>query len=124
MTHTIIANAKGSRSIEISDEHLKTIHKYQLLSHLVGSTGVIDESVLDKLKFNVRSLLEGEAGKDKALLDLCLDVIYNQNMKAIGLQNLIKLYNEEKELTNKSENSDNSENPELSESPASSETEA
>ena len=48
--------------------------------------------MLDKLKFNVRSLLSGDAGSDKALLDLCLDVIYNSNMKAFGLDNLIKLY--------------------------------
>ena len=26
------------------------------------------------------------------LLDLCLDVIYHNNMKAFGLQQLIKLY--------------------------------
>ena len=25
-------------------------------------------------------------------MDLCLDVIYNTNMKAIGLQNLVLLY--------------------------------
>lgn len=116
MTHTIIANAKGSRSIAISDEHLDTLKKYQLLSHLVGSTGIIDESVLDKLKFNVRSLLEGEAGKDKALLDLCLDVIYNQNMKAIGLQNLIKLYKEERGTSKDSERSDTAEKNESAES--------
>ena len=48
--------------------------------------------VLDKLKLNVRSLLEGQAGSDKALLDLCLDVIYHPNMKAFGLQQLVLLY--------------------------------
>ena len=40
----------------------------------------------------VRSLLSGDAGKDKALLDLCLDVIYHPNMKAFGLQQLVLLY--------------------------------
>ncbi len=30
--------------------------------------------------------------KDKELLNLCLDVIYNQNMKALGLHNLVLLY--------------------------------
>ncbi len=88
----ITANASGTRSIEISDKHLETIRKYNLLSRLVDSNGIIDESVLDKLKLNVRSLLESLDVKDNDLLDLCLDVIYNQNMKAIGLQNLIKLY--------------------------------
>lgn len=76
----------------MSDEHLQTISKYNLLDALVDSNGIIDEVVLDKLKFNVRSLLESEAGSDKALLDLCLDVIYNNNMKALGLQNLVALY--------------------------------
>ena len=46
-----------------------------------------------KLKLNIRSLLSGESGTDKDLLDLCLDVVYHRDMKAIGLQNLITLYN-------------------------------
>lgn len=90
--YKIQANPTGTRSIEISDEHLQTIKKYALLKDLVDSTGIIDETVLDKLKFNVRSMLESEAGKDKALLDLCLDVIYNNNMKAFGLHQLSLLY--------------------------------
>jgi len=36
--------------------------------------------------------LESEAGKDKRLLDLCLDIVYNQNMKAYGLQQLVTLF--------------------------------
>jgi hypothetical protein len=47
---------------------------------------------VDKLRLNVRSLLEGEAGKDKSLLDLCLDVVYHPNMKAYGLHQLLLLY--------------------------------
>ena len=90
----ITANASGTRSIEISEKHLVTIRKYSLLDGLVDSNGIIDESVLDKLKLNVRSLLESPTVKDNDLLDLCLDVIYNQNMKAIGLQNLVSLYKE------------------------------
>ena len=92
--YKIQANQSGTRSIEVSDQHLETIDKYQLLRNLVDSNGIIDEEVLDKLKFNVRSLLESSDIKDKALLDLCLDVIYNNNMKALGLQNLIALYRE------------------------------
>ncbi len=88
----IQANHSGTRSIEVTETHLQTIDKYALLRYLVDSNGIIDESVLDKLKFNVRSLLESEAGKDKALLDLCLDVIYNNNMKAFGLHQLVLLY--------------------------------
>ena len=75
--YKIQANQSGTRSIEISDLHLATIDKYQLMRNLVDSNGIIDETVLDKLKFNVRSLLESETGNDKNLLDLCLDVIYN-----------------------------------------------
>ena len=92
--YKIQANQSGTRSIEISDLHLATIDKYQLMRNLVDSNGIIDETVLDKLKFNVRSLLESETGNDKNLLDLCLDVIYNANMKAIGLHNLFLLYAE------------------------------
>ena len=89
--YKIQANQSGTRSIEVSDEHLITIEKYSLFRNLVDSNGIIDENVLDKLKFNIRSLLETEAG-DKALLDLCLDVIYNNNMKAFGLHQLVLLY--------------------------------
>ena len=90
--YKIQANASGTRSIEITDNHLETIQKYSLLSGLVDSNGIIDENILDKLRFNVRGLLESEPGKDKDLLDLCLDVIYNQNMKAIGLKKLVVLF--------------------------------
>ena len=88
----IQANHSGTRSIEISEKHLQTIEKYSLLDNLVDSNGIIDEPVLDKLKFNVRSMLESETMKDNDLLDLCLDVIYNNNMKAFGLQQLVEAY--------------------------------
>ena len=90
--YKIQTNASGTRSIELSDTHLSTIHRYQLLDHLVGSNGIIDEGVLDKLKLTVRSILSNEGGSDKDLLDLCFDVIYHSNMKATGLANLIALY--------------------------------
>ncbi|MCF2637202.1 MULTISPECIES: hypothetical protein [Prevotella] len=90
--YKIQANPTGTRSIEVSEEHLQTISKYALLKNLIDSTGIIDETVLDKLKFTLRALLESEAGKDKALLDLCLDVIYHNNMKAFGLHQLTLLY--------------------------------
>ena len=88
----IQANASGTRSINITDEHLKTIEEYQFFRDLIDSNGYVDEAVLDKLKLNIRALLESEAGKDKRLLDLCLDVIYHPNMKAYGLQQLVLLY--------------------------------
>ena len=88
----IQTNSSGTRSIEIEETHLQTIEKYQLLRDLIDSNGYVDEQVLDKLKLNIRSLLESETGRDKALLDLCLDVIYHPNMKALGLQNLMTLF--------------------------------
>ena len=88
----IQANATGTRSIEVTDDHLATIDKYQLFRNLIDSTGYVDEQVLDKLKFNIRGLLESQEGVDKDLLNLCLDVIYHPNMKACGLQQLVLLF--------------------------------
>ncbi len=90
--YKIQSNASGTRSIDISESHLQTIDKYNLFRDLIDSNGYIDEAVLEKLKLNIRSLLESETGKDKALLDLCLDVIYHPNMKAFGLQQLVVLF--------------------------------
>ena len=88
----IQTNSSGTRSIDVQDTHLQTIEKYQLLRDLIDSNGYVDEQVLDKLKLNVRALLEGQAILDKDLLDLCLDVIYHPTMKAFGLQQLVLLY--------------------------------
>jgi hypothetical protein len=88
----IQTNSSGTRSIEVTDEHLQTIENYQLLRDLIDSNGYVDEDVLNKLKLNIRSMLESDAGKDKRLLDLCLDVVYHPNMKAYGLQQLVLLY--------------------------------
>ena len=89
---TIQANSSGTRSIEITEEHLATIRKYSLLNGLIDSNGIVDESVLDKLKLNIRALLDSVGTSDKALLDLCFDVVYHKDMKALGLDNLIILY--------------------------------
>lgn len=88
----IQTNSSGTRSIDVAEAHLQTIEKYQLFRDLIDSNGYVDEQVLDKLRLNIRSLLAGDAGKDKLLLDLCLDVIYHPNMKAFGLQQLVLLY--------------------------------
>lgn len=108
--YKIQANQSGTRSIEVSEQHLETIEKYQLLRNLVDSNGIVDEVVLEKLKLNVRSLLESAEGQDKELLDLCLDVIYNNNMKALGLRNLVLLYIDWKEKQDKPVDSESSEN--------------
>ena len=78
--------------MEISENHLQTIEKYALFQHLIDSNGIVDESVLDKLKLNVRSLIASMEENSKDLLDLCIDVIYHNNMKAFGLHQLILLY--------------------------------
>lgn len=90
--YTIQANPSGTRSLEISEENLVTIEKYGLFRHLIDSNGIVDETVLDKLKLNIRSLIASQEEDGKDLLDLCIDVIYHNNMKAFGLQQLIKLY--------------------------------
>ena len=92
--YTIQTNQSGTRSLQISDEHLTTIRKYGLLDNLTDSNGFVDESVLEKLKLNVRSLIAAEAGDIKDLLTLCIDVLYHDNMKAFGLQKLMALYDE------------------------------
>ena len=90
--YTIQANPSGTRSIEVSEENLATISKYSLFQHLIDSNGIIDESVLDKLKLNIRSLIAAQVEDSKDLLDLCIDVIYHNHMTAFGLQQLIQLY--------------------------------
>ena len=90
--YTIQANPSGTRSMEISEENLVTIEKYSLFQHLIDSNGIVDEAVLEKLKLNIRSLIASQEEDSKDLLDLCIDVIYHNNMKAFGLQQIIKLY--------------------------------
>lgn len=92
MVYNIQSNPSGTRSIDVSEENLKTIEKYGLFRHLIDSNGIVDETVLDKLKLNVRSLIAAQEEDSKDLLDLCIDVIYHNNMKAFGLQQLIILY--------------------------------
>lgn len=92
MNEKIQANASGTRSIAVSEQHLETIERYQLFRDLIDSNGFVDEQVLDKLKLNIRAILESDPTVDKDLLNLCLDVIYHPNMKAYGLQQLVLLY--------------------------------
>ena len=89
---TIQANQSGSRSIQVSEENLATIEKYGLFRHLIDSNGIVDESVLEKLRLNLRDRIDAQEGSSKELLDLCIDVVYHKNMKAFGLNQLIILY--------------------------------
>ncbi len=90
--YTIQTNASGTRSLKVSEENLRTIDKYALFQHLIDSNGIVDESVLDKLRLNIRSIIASSQEDCKDLLDLCIDVIYHNKMKAFGLHQLILLY--------------------------------
>lgn len=89
--YKIQTNATGSREMFITEEHLKTIKKYALFDDLVGSTGIINEDVLDKLKMVVRSILDNEK-EQHDLISFSHEVLYHDNMKARGLEQLIILY--------------------------------
>jgi len=89
--YQIICNMKGSRSLDIDDSHLSTIEEFSLFSDLLDSNGLVDENVLEKLRLNVRALLDGTGG-NAALIRLCQDVLFHPNMKAFGLHQLILLY--------------------------------
>ena len=89
--YSITTNKSGTRNITVTDDHLCTIEKYQLLNGLVDSNGIVDETVLEKLRLTVRSLIASQSDC-KDLLDLCVGVIYHDNMKALGLSALIELY--------------------------------
>lgn len=91
--YDIQLNESGTRHMSISDSQLETLHKHKLLEGLANSTGFITENELDKLKLNLRSLISSRDCEDtKELLDLCIDVIYHDKMKAYGLRNLIETY--------------------------------
>lgn len=92
--YTIQANASGTRTLEVTEKYLETIKKYSLLTQIADSTGNVSEETLDKVRFTLRSLIGSAEEKEdaKALLELCF-LFYNDNMKPLGLNNLIELYN-------------------------------
>lgn len=90
--YDIQLNESGSRHLEITEENLQTISKYNLFDGLIGSTGYVTEEALEKLRHTIRSLIVSSTEDTKDLLDLCIDVIYHDKMKAYGLRNLIEVY--------------------------------
>ncbi len=95
--YDIQLNESGSRHLEITEENLQTISKYNLFDGLIGSTGYVTEEALEKLRHTIRSLIVSSTEDTKDLLDLCIDVIYHDKMKAYGLRNLIEVYTEWKQ---------------------------
>ena len=89
----INANASGTRTIEVTEVQLQIIKRYSLFDRIANSAGIIDEDSLNKLRLTVRSLVASQTMASKELLELCV-VLYHEYMKALGLNNLIKCYNE------------------------------
>lgn len=89
--YTILCNMKGSRKLSVSESHLQTIDRYALFSDLLDSNGIVEESVLEKLRLNVRSLLAADR-PDPELVDFCEHILFHNDMKAFGLHQLILLY--------------------------------
>ncbi|MGM9688225.1 MAG: hypothetical protein ACI3YD_04170 [Alloprevotella sp.] len=92
--YDIQLNESGTRHMNVTRENMETIRKYNLFNGLANSTGYITENELDKLKLNIRALIASCHEDTKDLLDLCIDVIYHDKMKAFGLKNLIAAYEE------------------------------
>lgn len=90
--YDIQLNESGTRHLQLTEENLRTIRKYKLLEGLVGSAGFVTETELNKLRMNVRALIASSTENTKDLLDLCIDVIYHDKMKAYGLKQLMVAY--------------------------------
>ena len=91
--YTINLNEKGSKTLQIEQKHLDTIQKYHLFERLKNSSGFVTETELEKLRKTLRALIVAPETEDKNdLLDLCIDVIYHDHMKAYGLEQLMTLY--------------------------------
>lgn len=90
--YDIQLNESGTRHLQVDEQVFQTIEKYQLFQQLVNSTGYVTEHDLDRLKLTVRGLIANSAENTKDLLDLCIDVIYHEKMKAYGLHNLIEAF--------------------------------
>ena len=67
--YKIICNYRASRQLDITETQLQTMARYNLFSDLLDSNGIVSESVLEKLRLNLRSLLEANH-EDADLLDL------------------------------------------------------
>lgn len=87
-------NERGTRFLDVTEENLQTIEKFNLFESLTDSHGYITEETLERLRLTVRSLIASSTFNTQALLNLCIDVIYAPHFKAFGLANLVALYRE------------------------------
>lgn len=110
--YIIQANPSGTRQITVSEENLETIDEYYLFTDLIDSNGIVDESVLEKLRLNLRSLIVSLDRPDKNLVDLAIDVIFHNDMKAFGLHQLIMTFINWCTLRENSKESETTENQE------------
>lgn len=85
-------NQTGTHSLQLTEENCQTIRRYHLLQGLVGSSGYVTETELNKLKLHIRSLIAHSQENTTDLLNLCIDVVYHDKMKAFGLSRLIDAY--------------------------------
>lgn len=92
--YDIQLNESGTHFMHITRENLQTIDKYRLFQGLRTSSGYTTEEDLNKLKLTTRSLIASSKENTKDLLDLCIDVIYHDKMKAYGLRNLMNVFDE------------------------------
>ena len=91
-TFNIVSNASGTRTMTITEENLEVIKQYSLFKNLVGSNGIVDDSVLTTLKSFVGGLIDSTSAADAKLVRFYKDVLAHPNMKSVGLANLIELY--------------------------------
>ncbi len=105
----INANASGTRTIEVAEEQLQIIKKYSLLDSVKSSLGTVDEDSLTKLRLTLRSLIASQEMNSKELLEIC-PIFYDENMKALGLTNLMTCYNNWLQSTAEKEQEENSDN--------------
>ena len=68
--YDIQLNESGTRHLNVSNENMQTIKKYALFRDLIDSTGYVTEEVLDKLKYNVRSLIAHSADNTSSIFAL------------------------------------------------------
>ena len=107
---TISLNASGTRKLDVTAEDFATIRRYNLFDGLVASYGVVDEAALDRLRLTIRSLIASTENDVRPLLNLCVNVIYHDRMKAYGLAELINAYHsfEKNEAALSAESADSS----------------